>query len=447
MHKARERQLEQKKLRPTGMQAFTIVWIGQLVSLLGTAMAGFALAYWAYITTGTATALALVGFFGFAPTILVSPLAGALVDRWNRKLMMMLSDLAAISSTVVVLLLYSTGNLQIWHLYITGAFASAFGAFQFPAYSAAVTTMVSKEQYGRASGMLSTAQFASGIFAPILAAALIITPIGIGGILTIDILTFLVAISALLIVHIPQPVVTEEGLRSRGSLWKESVYGFRYIFKRPSLLGLQLVFFSINLVAVFGNTVSTPMILARTGNDAAVLGTVQSIMGIGGVAGSIVLSIWGGPKRRVHGVLAGMGFGMSGMILMGLGRDLYLWSLAAFISLFFIPIINGSNQAIWQSKVAPDVQGRVFATRALIAQISAPVAMLLSGPLADYYFEPAMTAGGSSRLVGTGPGAGMALMFVIAGLCGVLIGFGGYAFKAVRNVEDIIPDHDTNIAS
>jgi DHA3 family macrolide efflux protein-like MFS transporter len=452
MNRPGETQLEQKKLRPTGMRAFTIVWIGQLVSLLGTAMAGFALVYWAYITTGTATALALVGFFGFAPTILVSPFAGALVDRWNRKLMMMLSDLAAISSTVVVLLLYSTGNLQIWHLYITGAFASVFGAFQFPAYSAAITTMVSKKQYGRASGMLSTAQFASGIFAPILAAALIITPIGIGGILTIDILTFLAAIGALLIVHIPQPVVTEEGLKSRGSLWKESAYGFRYIFKRPSLLGLQLVFFSINLAAVFGNTVLTPMILARTGNDAAVLGTVQSITGIGGVAGAVVLSIWGGPKRRVHGVLAGMGFGMCGMILMGLGRDLCVWSLAAFIDLFFIPIINGSNQAIWQSKVAPDVQGRVFATRALIAQISAPLAMLMSGPLADNYFEPAMMAGGSlepvfSSLVGTGPGAGMALMFVIAGLCGVLIGFGGYTFKAVRNVEDIIPDQDTNIAN
>jgi DHA3 family macrolide efflux protein-like MFS transporter len=200
------------------MRAFTIVWFGQLVSLLGTAMTGFALAYWAYITTGTATALALVGFFAFAPTILVSPIAGALVDRWNRKLMMMLSDLAAISSTVIIFLLYSANSLQIWHLYITGAFASVFGAFQFPAYSAAVTTMVSKKQYGRASGMLSTAQFASGIFAPILAAALIITPIGIGGILMIDILTFLVAIGALLIVHIPQPAVTEEGLKSRGSL-------------------------------------------------------------------------------------------------------------------------------------------------------------------------------------------------------------------------------------
>lgn len=433
------------------MVAFTIVWCGQLVSLLGTAMTGFALAYWAFITYKTVTALALVGFFAFAPTMLVSPFAGALVDRWNRKLMMMLSDLAAVSSTVAIFLLYSTGNLQIWHLFITGAFASAFGAFQFPAYSAAVTTMVSKQQYGRASGMLSTAQFASGIFAPILAAILIDPPVGIGGILLIDILTFLVAIGALLVVHIPKPVVTEEGLKSRGSFWKESIYGFRYIYKRPSLLGLQLVFLGVNLVGVFGNTVSRPMILARTGNDADILAIVQSITGIGGVAGSVLLSIWGGPKRRVHGVLAGMGFGMMGLILMGVGRDLYVWALAGFIMLFFIPIVNGSNQAIWQAKVVPDVQGRVFATRAMIAQISVPVAMLLSGPLADAYFEPAMMTGGGleslfGMLVGTGPGAGMALMLIIAGFCGVIIGFGGYIIRVVRDVEDIIPDHQVAVA-
>ncbi|MDH5449356.1 MAG: MFS transporter [Candidatus Bathyarchaeota archaeon] len=125
---------------PTGMLAFTIIWIGQVISLLGTAMTGFALTIWAWEITGEATALALVGFFTFAPTLLTSPFAGALVDRWSRKFVMMLSDLAAVSSTVVVLLLYSTGNLQIWHLYLTGAFAGAFGAFQFPAYSAAVTT-------------------------------------------------------------------------------------------------------------------------------------------------------------------------------------------------------------------------------------------------------------------------------------------------------------------
>ena len=316
--------------------------------------------------------------------------------------------------------------------------------------------MVPKKQYGRASGMLSAAQFASGIMAPILA-AIFLTVVGIVGILIIDVLTFLVAIGALLFVHIPQPEISEEGRKSRGSLWKESVYGFRYIWARRSLLGLQLVFFSVNLAGVFSGTVQAPMILARTGDDTAILGIVMSATGIGGLVGSIALSVWGGPKRKINGVLAGMSLGMIGTLLMGLGGNfdafasqvspLYVWAIAGFIGLFFIPIVNGSNQAIWQAKVPPDVQGRVFATRALIAQISVPLAMLLAGPLADRVFEPAMLNGGSlaqtfGGLLGTGPGAGMSLMFVIAGILGILVGLGGYAFRSIRNVETILPDHE-----
>lgn len=427
------------------MLAFTIVWIGQVISLLGTAMTGFALTIWAWQITGQATALALVGFFTFAPTLLVTPFAGALVDRWNRKFVMMLSDLAAILSTIVVLLLFWTGNLQIWHLYVTGAFSGAFGAFQFPAYSAAVTTMVSKEQYGRASGMLSMAQFGSNIFAPVMA-AILLGVLGIVGVLAIDVFTFLIAIGALLVVHVPQPVVTQEGQKSRGSLWKESVYGFRYIRERPGLFALLLVFFCVNLLAPFAFTLLSPMVLARTGNDATALGIVQSAIGIGGLVGGIVLSIWGGPKRRIHGILIGLILATLGILLIGLGRSPLIWALAAFFTVFFVPILNGSSQAIWQTKVAPDVQGRVFAARGVIAQIGAPVAMLLAGPLADRVFEPAMMPGGSwapmfGWLVGNGPGAGMSLMFVIAGALGMLVGLGGYAIPIVRNVEEILPDH------
>lgn len=432
------------------MWAFTIIWIGQMISLLGSAMTAFALTLWAWLITGEATALALVAFFSFVPTLLVSPFAGALVDRWNRKFVMMLSDLAAVLSTVVVLLLFSAGNLQIWHLYVTGAFAGAFGAFQFPAYSAAVTTMVSKEQYGRASGMLSTAQFASSIFAPVLA-AILLGVIGIAGILTIDVLTFLVAIGALLLPHIPQPKVSEEGRRGRGSLWKESFYGFRYILDRPSLLGLLLIFFGVNLVATFAFTVLSPMVLARTGNDQMALGIVQSAIGVGGVAGSIVLSIWGGPRRKIHGVLIGLTLAMLGILLVGFGRDAYTWASAAFFAMFFIPIIQGSSQAIWQVKVAPDVQGRVFASRAFIATMSRPVALLAVGPLVDQIFEPAMMPGGGLApklgwLVGTGPGAGMSLMFIIAGALGMIVGLIGYAFRNVRDVEGILPDYKEEVS-
>lgn len=433
--------------QPSGMKAFTLVWFGQFISMLGSGMTRFALGFWAWGETGRATDLALVAFFSFGPGVLLSPIAGALVDRWNRKLVMMLSDLAAGLSTVALLLLYAAGQLQIWHIWVAGAFASAFESFQFPAYSAAISTMLPKDQYARANGMLSLAGSASGIIAPA-AAAFLIIPIGINGIMLIDVFTFIFAIGSLLIVYIPQPKTTQAGQQARSSLWRESFYGFRYIFERPSLLGLQLVFFSTNLIATFSMVLLYPMILARTNSDATVLGGVEAAMGIGGVLGGLLMSTWGGPKRLVHGVLTGMALSsILGSVLLGAGQVFIVWAIGAFFSTFFIPFINGANQAIWQSKVAPDVQGRVFATRRLIAQISAPLAMLIAGPIADRVFEPAMQSGGTlvnifGGLVGVGPGAGIAVLFLITGVLGMIAGFGGYLFPAIRNAEDILPDHD-----
>ena len=229
---------------------------------------------------------------------------------------------------------------------------------------------------------------------------------------------------------------------------QESAYGFRYIFERPSLLGLQMVFFFINFLAMFGFAVMVPMILARTGNNEITLASVQSLGAVGGVVGGLLLSTWGGPRRKVNGVLIGMiAVSIFSQTLMGVGQSVFIWATASFMGQFIIPILNGSNQAIWQSKVAPDVQGRVFAVRRLIAQITAPLATAMAGPLADNLFEPAMQPDGAwaplfGWLVGTGTGAGMSLMFVITGLIGVAVGLGGYLFPAVRNAEDILPDHE-----
>ena len=435
--------------RSGGMAAFVFIWIGQAVSMLGTGMTQFALTIWAYQLTGSATALALVGFFSYAPAVLISPLAGALVDRWNRKLVMMLSDLAAGLSTIVVFILYSTGYLEIWHLYVTGAFAAFFGAFQFPAFSAAMSVMVPKEQYTRANGLVSLAESATMIAAPVLA-GILLTVIGINGILLIDIVTFVFAVLCVAAVFIPQPPASATGRAAQGNLWRESVYGFQYIWQRKSLLGIQLTFTISNFFFAIGVVLIAPMILARTSNNELVLGTVQSALGVGGVVGALLLSTWGGPKRRIHGVLGGFIFSsLLGQSLMGLGQSLPVWMLAAFCSMFVLPFINGSNQSIWQSKVAPDVQGRVFATRRLIAQISGPLGMLIGGPLADRVFEPAMRAGGSlaplfGPLVGVGPGAGMGLILVLTGVLGAAAGVVGYITPAIRNVESIMPDHDAS---
>ena len=427
----------------SGMRLFAVIWSGQFFSLLGTYMSQFALGIWAWQRTGEATALALVALFSFGPSVIMFPIAGALVDRWNRKLVMMISDVASGIATIAVFLLLSSGRLEVWHLYVTGAFTGIFQAFQWPAYSASISLMVDKKDYARASGLFSLADSVSNIIAPA-AAGILIGLIGVMGVLTIDIVTFLAAVGILLLVVIPQPPKREE----KRSMLSDTFFGFRYISERRGLLGLQLNFFATNLITGLAFTVFTPMIMLRSGNDTVITGAVQSAFGVGGVVGGLALSAWGGPKRRVDGVLLGMaGSGLLGMTVLGMGQTPLLWMAGAFLTMLFIPTSNGSNQAIWQSKVPPEYQGRVFATRALIASISSPIGMVIAGPLADAVMTPSMMPGGALAgtfgwLVGVGPGAGIGLLFVFLGIVATLISLSGYAFKTIRDVEKDIPDHD-----
>lgn len=432
--------------RPAGMLGFIIVWAGQIVSVLASMMTQFGLSIWMYQQTESATAMALMQVFFITPFLLISPLAGVMVDRHNRKLMMMVSDLAAVLATFGVLILNALGLLEFWHLYVAAALNGLGNAFQWPAYSAVITTMVPKEHLGRANGMMGLIEAGPGAIAPLLAGALL-PIIGLTGILTIDVVTFFFAIGALLVVHIPQPRRTEEGQQAGDSLLKEAVYGFRYIFARPSLLGLQLVFFVGNLFSGIGWAVFAPMVLARTSSDPLIFGSVQTAGAVGGILGGLLMSAWGGFKRRVHGVLAG--WFLSGIFaaFLGIGTGLPFWVPFMVLSAMTIPLVNDSNQAIWQAKVAPDLQGRVFASRRLIAWLTTPISPIVAGTLADFVLEPAMrTQSGLAAvfgpLVGTGPGAGMGLLTVACGIVAALVGLGGYFFPAVRNAESILPDHD-----
>jgi DHA3 family macrolide efflux protein-like MFS transporter len=269
--------------------------------------------------------------------------------------------------------------------------------------------------------------------------------------LIIDLFSAAAAVGTLLFVHIPQPARTEAGREAAGGFLTEVTYGFRYIFARPSLLGLQTVFLVGNFFTGLAFSVFAPMILGRTGNNEWVFGGVQSAGAIGGVVGGVLLSTWGGPKRRVHGVLLGwFCSGILGVMVLGLGRSLPIWAAGMFLTAFFSPFINGANQAIWQAKVPPDVQGRVFATRRLIAWLVSPITGLLAGPLADHVLEPAMAEGGGLTaalgwISGTGKGTGISLMFVFFGLLAGLTGLAGYSFAVVRDVEDILPDHDAAV--
>lgn len=433
--------------RPSGMLGLTIVLAGQAISILASGMTGFSLAIWVFQRTSSATSLGIMQSAFVLPYLLVIPLAGVMVDRYNRKLMMMVSDLAAGLGSLAILILLATDSLQVWHFYLINILIGLGNAFQWPAYSAAITTMVPKEQYGRANGMMSFVQAGPGVVAPLLAGALL-PAIGLQGILLIDIATFVLAIGMLMLVYVPQPVRTVEGQEGKGGLLKEAAFGFQYIFKRPSLLGFVVMLFFANLFLGFPNSVHVPLILSRTGNDSLILGAVETAGAIAWTLGSVLMSAWGGPKRRIHGVLLGWTLYCAvGNIVFGLGRGLGVWIPSILVAGIGSSVGIATAQAILQVKVAPDVQGRVFSARRLLTWFPDTFTPVLGGMLADYVMEPAMQNGGWAAklfgwMAGTDPGSGMAVMMVVFGVLTILALMSGYIFPQIRNMEMLMPDHD-----
>jgi len=433
--------------RPSGLFGLTIVLSGQAISILASSMTGFALSIWVFQQTSSATSLGIMQTAFTLPYLLIIPLAGVMVDRYNRKLMMAISDLAAGLGTLAILFLLATGHLQVWHFYVVNVVIGLGNAFQWPAYSAAITTMVPKEQYGRANGMMTLVQAGPGVVAPLLAGALM-PSIGLNGILLIDVVTFIFAIGVLMLVQVPQPARTLEGKAGEGNLWHEATFGFKYIFQRPSLFGYVILLFIANLFLGFPNSVQVPMILSRTGNNSLILGTVETAGAISWTVGSLLMSAWGGPKRRMHGALLGwIGYCLFGNILFGLGTGLEMWIPTIMLAGLGSNIGIATSQAILQAKVAPDVQGRVFSARRLLTWFPDTFTPVLGGLLADYLMEPAMQSQGwfartFGWMVGTRPGSGMALMMVVFGTLTILTMISGYIIPRIRNLEDLLPDHD-----
>lgn len=435
-----------EQTRPTSVRTFITVWIGQTVSLTGSSMTGFALTIWVWQLTGSATALALFGFATQLPRILVAPFAGVIADRCNRKLLMVVGDTAAGLSTLALLLLCVTGSLQLWHLYLWAAVSATFGQFQELAHSASLSLMVPQRHYSRACSMGFLASYGSNILAPALAGALY-PAIGLSGILIADLTTFLAAVGTVLLSAIPQPNVTESHTERDGNMLHEMGFGWRYIAGRPSLLALLVLGSVFWFVHDFGASLYSPAILARTGSDAAVLGAVASAAGAGGAIGALAVSAWGGPKRRVRGMLLGMaGAGLSKTVF-GTGQMLFIWVPAQFCSSVNFPLLGSCTEAIWLAKVKPEVQGRVFATRSTLVLLASTAGYLIAAPLADRVFEPAMMPGGAlagvfGGVFGTGSGAGMALLYTLSSICMLLVAIGGYACRPLRDAEILLPDRD-----
>lgn len=378
--------------RPTNLNTFLLVWSGQLVSILGSEMTGFAMTIWAWQLTGKATPLSLIFFFSRLPRVIAATFAGLIVDRYNRQHLMILGDTVAGVSTVVILALLVTGNLALWHFYLAIAFSSFFGYFQSLSYSSSMSAIVPKEHYARATAMGSVQVFGANIFAPALASILYYR-VGFAGILVLDLITFFFAIGSLLIVKIPQPRLNLAENENQENLWQRLTMGCRYLFEHPGLMAILIFLSSTNLFGSASTALVATSILARSGNDITVLASVQSAMGIGGLVGAVVLSLWGGFQPRIYGLLLGVGLQNIGQIGLGLVRGQLIWTIAAFGAAFFAPWRGSFNQAIWLAKVKPNIQGRVFATRYLAAQITSPFGAAIAGPLADRFLMQSLFAG------------------------------------------------------
>jgi DHA3 family macrolide efflux protein-like MFS transporter len=376
------------------------------------------------------------------PGIILSPLVGAVVDRHDRRSLMILSNVVACLSTLTIALLFMKEWLRLWHICILIAFISTCASFLRPAFSASVSLLVAKRHLGRASGMVQTGQAAAQIVSPLLAGFLVLV-IKIQGVLLIDCLTYLPAILTLLIVSIPSPAKTDEATTGKGSLLREAVFGWSYIVARPGIFSLLIFFAVTNFTVTMSNILITPLVLSFA--NAAVYGSVLSVTGAGVFAGGILMSFWGGPKHRIYGVFFyGIIQGLA-LIFQGLRPNAVLIATALFCAAFSAPIVSGCFVPILQSKSDPAVQGRVFAAVRLVSWCSVPVAYILAGPLSDKVFQPLLApdgplAGSVGRVVGVGPGRGIGLLLMLMGVLTLLATLRAYLYPHLRRIEVELPD-------
>jgi MFS family permease len=442
--------VEPNSNRPNGLQGLFIIWLGQMISGIATTTTYYALPFWITERTGASgSALSYWESFFFASYLFFVLFALFFIDRFPRKAMMLLYDFLLLSATVVLLALETSGKLEIWHIYLNAAVQGVGYAFRLPTYSSVITILVPRKQYVRANGMLSLLYDMPEIFGPVLAGLLFLT-LGLKGILAINLISFAFSIGALLFVKIPPTPHTPEGDLSHTGLFKEAMYGIRYIVKRPGLLGIQLIFFFGNIFSGIALSVTAlyTMISLRTGGNVEIAGTVQSAGALAAVIAALFLSIFGGIKRPVNAILFGWIISsLFGLTLLGIGQVLLVWVIAKVVDSIFNPIVDVAINKFLQTKVPPDLQGRVFSASDFIAQVPFLVTPFLAGYLGDKIFEPAMSTGGAlvnafGWLVGTGPGAGYGLMIFFCGIGGTLVGAIGYFSPAIRNVDQIMPDYE-----
>jgi DHA3 family macrolide efflux protein-like MFS transporter len=398
---------------------FFSIWTGQAFSLLGSALVQFALIWWLTKTTGSATVLATASLVGFVPQIILGPFAGALVDRWNRRWTMIVADGLIALATLALVGLFWTGAVEVWHIYILLFFRSAAGGFHWPAMQASTSLMVPKEQLSRVQGINQTLQGLLNIgSAPL--GALLLSVLPMHSVLAIDIFTALLAILPLLLVTIPQPqrLLVDIQSMEQPTYWQDLRAGFRYVWSWPGLVMILGMATVINLLSAPAIALLPLLVTKHFGGEAIQLAGLESAFGIGMLTGGLILSVWGGFRRRVMTSMLGLMFLGVGMIGVGMApASLFLLAVGMmFVIGVGSPITNGPLFAVVQDVVAPEMQGRVLGLIGSMAAAMTPVGLVIAGPLSDWL--------------------GVQSWFIIGGISTFLMGVSGFFIPAIMNLEE-----------
>jgi DHA3 family macrolide efflux protein-like MFS transporter len=404
--------------KPASMRPFFTVWTGQVFSLLGSELVQFALVWWLTATTGSAMVLILATMMAVLPRVFVSPVAGALVDRWNRRLVMMMADGLSALAIILLALLFAFDAIQIWHVYVVMFVRAACGAFHWPAMQASTTLMVPEEHLARVAGLNQALQGMGAIVAPPLG-ALLLNVLPMQGVLSVDVVTAILAISPLFFVHIPQPerTVARAGA-SRPSMVADLREALRFLRAWPGILMIIAIAVLVNSLVFPALSLQPLLVTDHFGGDVLQLAWMQSAFGIGTVAGGITLSVWGGFKRRsLTGLLAlalnGAGFAAIGV----LPSDAFPVAVGAmFFASFMNPIASGALLSVLQVIVPADMQGRVFTLLQSAVGAMIPVGLIMAGPLAGVL--------------------GVQIWYLIGGAVMTVMGIGALLVPAITSLDD-----------
>ncbi len=433
---------------PTGFRAFGVLWVGQLASLTGSGLTGFALGVHAYRLTGSVTTLSLVYALAFVPFVLAAPFAGAVIDRWGPRRAMTVGTGGAAVVMLLFAVVLTTGAFALWQVYVLVSCLALAQSLETPALETAVPALVPKRQIGRANGLLMLAVAASRLLAPVVAGLLLVA-IELPGIVLVDCASYVLALLGLAVVRIPRPAGPPGAERPRGpaGLARNLRTAWRFVAGRHGLVVLLAFSAVVNFCGGVVQLMITPLVLAF--GSAVTLGTVLSSAGIGMVAAGLGMSAWGGPRRRVAAVLGFAVLMGAAMVAGSLRPDPVLIGAAAFVVLGSSAVVMACNQAIWQVKVAPELRGRVIAL--LTMTFSAPplVAYAVAGPAADHVFVPLVGRNDVTNpvlrvLVGTGPGRGYALVVMVMGAAIVLCVLAAALSPRLRHLDTEMPDMITD---